>query len=509
MNTEAANRCRTWLEEQLEHLRGLRNGNPRDAQFKQWRQSTLTVMQRIWPGESTRSERFRRIRFTSPQSRVDARTVSDWFTRGCDEAASQLTALIAEIDREGVPASAAIETAADDPHAIGPEDEAYPTLDLNAAKSPESVGIPADRDIVLDLGGGGGDAPPVVPPREATGDAAPPTLRVSVNARNARNGGKGAPKAPVPMGRPAAAEPAAKEPPAPSAPAPRASEPARPRGSRRAAGKGRLRDLLGLDDVIARVREEEPPAAPTPTAAAPAPPEPTPAEPEPTPVMPAHAEAAAEPTPTPEPEFTKAAVDDALARISPRPRKAAPAPPAPPKTEPVAAEPVAPEAPLAAPAPPATATVVPEEPTVVTTESDASVSAFVDAGSSAIVADEAEPTSDVAEAAEAEAETQRFFDTSPVLSLVGRPVHRRTDVTRFEQPDAVALATLADDAGRLGVPEDRREAVRQSLVELAGRLESGDPDWHLLAEVVREAMLHRELAERLMPVLLPWLTRAA
>lgn len=516
MNTEAANRCRHWLEEQLDQLRGLRNGNPRDAQFKQWRQTTLTVLQRIWSADSTRSERFRRIRFSSPQSRVDAKTVADWFTRGCDEAASQLTALIAEIDREGVPATALPAVEAHDPETHGAEEAAFPTLDLSRSQGGSSVEIPGDRDIVLDLGGPSASSTPAAPGRDERDDPAPPTLRVSVPARAPRsNAAKSTASRPAP--------PPARAPEAAPAPAARASEAPRSRGARRSSGKGRLRDLLGLDDVIARVREEDPKpeaaeapparapeaAAPTPKAAAPAPKPPAPAPeavvvppaaaevvasaapaveiaPEAADAPPAHGDHAAEPTPTPEPEFTKAAVDDALARMTVRPRAAAPAPPPAPVQE------------VEAPAEPAPALEpveahVEPSPTMPVVERDAG-----DA-----------PVEEVVDEGEFEEATQRFLETSPVLSLTGRPVHRRTDVTRFEHPDAVALATLAEDAARLGVPDDRREAVKSQLGELAQRFESGDPDWHLIAEVAREAMLHRPLAERLMPVLLPWLSRAA
>ncbi len=485
MNTEAANRCRHWLEEQLDQLRGLRNGNPRDAQFKQWRQTTLTVLQRIWSADSTRSERFRRIRFSSPQSRVDAKTVADWFTRGCDEAASQLTALIAEIDREGVPATALPAVEAHDPETHGAEEAAFPTLDLSRSQGGSSVEIPGDRDIVLDLGGPSASSTPAAPGRDERDDPAPPTLRVSVPARAPRsNAAKSTASRPAP--------PPARAPEAAPAPAARASEAPRSRGARRSSGKGRLRDLLGLDDVIARVREEDPKpeaadapparapeaAAPTPKAAAPAP--------EAADAPPAHGDHAAEPTPTPEPEFTKAAVDDALARMTVRPRAAAPAPPPAPVQE------------VEAPAEPAPALEpveahVEPSPTMPVVERDAGEA----------------PVEEAVDEGEFEEATQRFLETSPVLSLTGRPVHRRTDVTRFEHPDAVALATLAEDAARLGVPDDRREAVKSQLGELAQRFESGDPDWHLIAEVAREAMLHRPLAERLMPVLLPWLSRAA
>ena len=69
--SEATERSKRWLEEQLETLGGLRNATSRDSTFKSWRQNTLTVLQRIWPGETMRSEKFRRIAFSPPGSRPE------------------------------------------------------------------------------------------------------------------------------------------------------------------------------------------------------------------------------------------------------------------------------------------------------------------------------------------------------------------------------------------------------------------------------------------------------
>ena len=37
----------------LGELGGLRNANARDADFKAWRQNTLTLVQRVWDGDPT------------------------------------------------------------------------------------------------------------------------------------------------------------------------------------------------------------------------------------------------------------------------------------------------------------------------------------------------------------------------------------------------------------------------------------------------------------------------
>src|SRR5207302_305360 len=46
---ESSARAVEWLEQQLRELAGIRNATARDPSFKNWRQATLTAMQRIWP----------------------------------------------------------------------------------------------------------------------------------------------------------------------------------------------------------------------------------------------------------------------------------------------------------------------------------------------------------------------------------------------------------------------------------------------------------------------------
>jgi len=98
---------------------------------------------------------------------------------------------------------------------------------------------------------------------------------------------------------------------------------------------------------------------------------------------------------------------------------------------------------------------------------------------------------------------------SPVLGLQGRPVQRASDATSFNDPDAVAVATLASELSRHVHDSAAREPLRVSLLRLAQQLEKRAPEWPTLREVVASAMAHPELARRLMPIVLPWLTRAA
>jgi hypothetical protein len=105
--------------------------------------------------------------------------------------------------------------------------------------------------------------------------------------------------------------------------------------------------------------------------------------------------------------------------------------------------------------------------------------------------------------------TLDFMQNSPVFGLVGKPVNRRSDTTEFLDPDAVAVATLAADVGRLGIPEGMRASIASRLLDVARRLEEGVVEWALLRGTVTDAMQYPELAKRLLPILLPWLERAA
>ena len=105
--------------------------------------------------------------------------------------------------------------------------------------------------------------------------------------------------------------------------------------------------------------------------------------------------------------------------------------------------------------------------------------------------------------------TMDFMQNSPVFGVVGKPVNRRSDTTEFLDPDAVAVATLAADIGRLGVPGGMRTSTAARLLDVAKHLEEGSLDWALLRGTVTDAMQYPDLAKRLLPILLPWLERAA
>jgi len=109
---DVARRAREWLERQLAELGQLRNASRRDPSFKAWRQQTLTVIQRIWPGEVTRMDRFRRIPFSPPTVQSTDRQMREYFERGWGEAGVVLRGYLAEIDRLGLSGALLPESAA-------------------------------------------------------------------------------------------------------------------------------------------------------------------------------------------------------------------------------------------------------------------------------------------------------------------------------------------------------------------------------------------------------------
>ena len=105
MSPTGPDQAREWLEVQLELLTELRTTGARDPAFKQWRQSTLAVIQRIWPRQTKRLHRFRKIPFTPPSVRAEEREAREIYEKACAEARRLLHLWISEIDLRGVLAS--------------------------------------------------------------------------------------------------------------------------------------------------------------------------------------------------------------------------------------------------------------------------------------------------------------------------------------------------------------------------------------------------------------------
>jgi hypothetical protein len=94
--------AQTKLDKQIEQLGELRNAGTRAVEFREWRQTTLTLIERIWPDQATRATRFRRIPFSPASANADDKVMREAFERGCAEARRLLKLWLAEVGSRGV-----------------------------------------------------------------------------------------------------------------------------------------------------------------------------------------------------------------------------------------------------------------------------------------------------------------------------------------------------------------------------------------------------------------------
>ena len=482
---EHVQRCKGWLQEQLAELSGLRSAHPRDGSFKQWRQNTLTVLQRIWPNEPMRSERFRRIPFSPPQGKVEKRAARDWFERGCTETGKYLRSLLENIDQEGVPeAHVAMREAA--PDAATARDDDFPVLELPTGNVGPDTGSSALRDrgeIVLDLGASPTGAVPgsgQIPVADANVPA-PPQLKVEMTT-------------PAELPAPPVKRPA-RESGVVHVDGPQRPKAARGSRSKRGQLKSRLKDMLGLGEIESAQKASAPASAPPIPVAPVTPPEPLKSEPQPF-------REGSVVTSEPRPLKQRPERESMESLFGPEFRQA-------PSPAPVPNDPV--PSPVASLEPPPVRPVIELRPVAPVIEPPPAPPV---SGPHASVVVRGAPTPPEAEEEELDPEefsraAKDFMMTSPVLGLQGRPVVRQSDATAFTDPDAIAIGTLATDVARLGVPEGLRASARAQLLDLARRLEAGEATWAMLRDAVTFSMDFPDLARRLLPILLPWLDRAA
>ena len=467
--TPAAQRALEWLEQQVHDLAAVRNATARDPVFRNWRQATVTVLQRIWPGDMQRLERFRRIPFSSPNPRAEARAIREAYSRGCQEALRVLQDCIEQVRREGIMSAPTVEEPTT-PDAIV---DGIPTLQLprssEPAPSPAPPPAPAEPASTTNaLHGDMGDLPP-----QGIGESCPLPVRkprrgkkglrdLLDRAQESARAIVGVPREELPPNLPTDASPA-------DVPAP--SERIQDRPADVDPPRTKLRgsiDKVSLDALIGREFRDAPPLAedesPSATPDVTLPNEPVEAT-VPTPSAPSDAVEPVAPS-----------IDEAEFAVADTPAVVPPVVTPTPVLRLVT--------PLTAPMPEAI------EPPAAPHED-----AMTDAESEAF-----------AEAAET------FLQTSPVLSArpaPRSPAARVQEEPVFVEPDAIAIASILDDLPTLGIPESRHPETRARLLDLAQRLEAGDLEWHILRAAVWFAMEYPALACRVVPVLLPRMDRAA
>lgn len=551
-----------WLRQQIDELGALRNASIRDPQFKAWRQNTLTYIQRIWPGDSTKSERFRRVPFSPPSTRHDARTGREYYERGCGEALEYLHTLLALVEQGGAPSAPPVErhpesfegdfpeidlggtatppaaapTGAAPPAAldqlpgegmdlgdfVAAADEAAKRRGKGPQKLPESAGRPdvlgASGDFLASAAfldpeaASPGNLPPLrpvksdaeapvtpaAPPAVAPPAAATPPAATTPPATATPQAASATPPASAPSGAsPSRISVRGETKPAPSegarpnplkdilAPVHKEAAQAKPKNGKKK--KPKLKDMLGLaslehDAGESSRTEEAAPAAPQ--------------------------NAEASPSPSVVAEETEAAGAAPDAELDPRPAIATDAGS---WSLPEFLTPA--ELPL-----PLTAADV--EPHPAPSASPASRIEEIPAAFAA--ADEADPFAPPAAADEdaghAARVTAEFLDQSAVLSSTPRAVHRgtvsarpETSTTRARDHDSVAsrVLAIAAEVDALGVPEGHRARARAALMDLARQLDEDEIAWEVLRDAIHLVMEFPPLARRTLPLLLPFLDRAA
>ena len=447
------------LEDQIERLAELRNANPRDQSFKLWRQTTLTVIQRLWPGNLPKSEQFRRIAFTTPSARATRNQVRQHFERGYGEAVGYLRTLMMEIDAGAL--TLPIDTAAFEAATQALSPPVVPDAPQEKVRDIRGLG----EGLVGSgpLSRGNPDTVPTGPPLQFTSPAfdRDPEFRTNVPGRAAA---QPAEPAPEPEAAPVPATPEVKAIPQPR-PAP----------------------------LVIKAQEPIPPQRPV------APPPPPPAA---RPVAPPSA-----PPPMASPPASHQAAGmpqgEHDARGARRPDKRqlkemlgfvdAPAPP-----------------PVRSPAPPAPP---PDPPAPTTTPGRAWFDPPFPPAAESFDEPEADPfeheetDADDPPDTTAPVETADLLSSSPVFARTARPsgmAQRPASLASGPGVSAV-LNALAADVTRLGVPEGQRAATRAALIGLGRQFDLGTANWSSVRQTIVMVLEYPALARLLIPALVPYL----
>ncbi len=526
-----------WLRQQIEELGALRNASVRDPQFKAWRQNTLTFIQRIWPDDPSRSERFRRVPFSPPSTRADARTAREQFERGCGEALELLNAFRVALGEERVaPGTTRAVPRADDSF-----EGDFPTVELGAEAAPEvspardesapetpildlppsheepaaprssgptrlpqdafrpvvPEGLPEDYAGATPLDGAPGAGPAEPAPSAPRGPEAetPPSRRARPETRVSIRGPAGAERA-EPKVNPLKDILASHR--KDAAPAPRSGK----NGRGKKGGKARLKDMLGLASLEQAAHDDAPGAAPATLTPGPA----------------GAGEAAAPPPSVPASAGTPGSA-------APPPGAAAPpVDPPPPHAEPphsdhwTLPEFLVPVEALPHPAPHATGQGTARDATMDGAPEAPGETSPPDPDVEPAAATSPDGPGEGPEPDDAASMTADFLRNSPVLSSTPRPVTRRaasprepahTEPIPARDSAAGRLLALAARVDALGVPEGHRARARATLTDLARQVEEPEIAWEALREGVTVIMEFPPVARRALPLLIPFLDAAA
>jgi hypothetical protein len=110
--------------------------------------------------------------------------------------------------------------------------------------------------------------------------------------------------------------------------------------------------------------------------------------------------------------------------------------------------------------------------------------------------------------------TDEFLSASPVFSVAGpggsgRPAGPGGAAPQELSPTALAIMAMAVEIESLGVPEGDRPRVREALLDLARKLDSKMLTWRQLRLTVEVVMEYPAIGRRVLPMIVPFLDRAA
>jgi hypothetical protein len=103
-----------------------------------------------------------------------------------------------------------------------------------------------------------------------------------------------------------------------------------------------------------------------------------------------------------------------------------------------------------------------------------------------------------------------FLSSSPVFSVRGAAGAHRPESFRQElSPSALGIMAMAVEIEALGVPEGDRPRVREALLDLARKLDTPQLSWRQLRMTMEVVMEYPAIARRVLPMIVPFLDRAA